>query len=100
MAYTKEQSARLTESAPITYADAVALGKELGFSTRSIIAKAKSLELDYIPKPVPAKKVAPETKAELVAEIETATGLDLTGLSGATAAALVTLRDYTELVFE
>jgi len=94
MAYTKAQEARLIESAPISYDDAVALGVELGYSTRSVIAKTKSLELDYIPKPVPAKRPAVETKAELVEDIEDAFGFDLTGLTGATAAALATLRDY------
>ena len=39
MAYTNEQVARLNEFDEVTYNDAVALGIELGYTTRSIISK-------------------------------------------------------------
>ncbi len=95
MSYTVSEVARITESAPISFATAEALGKEFGKSTKSVISKVQNLGLPYIKKEVPAKKVAPETKAQLVTQIEANTGLELTGLSNATAAVLVALRNYT-----
>ena len=93
MPYTKDQVARLTESAPISYEDAVALGTELGYSTRSVIAKTKSLELEYIPKAVPAKRPTPLTKSQVVDLIAYSTGAELDGLAGATLASLTVLLD-------
>ena len=58
-------------------------------SFRSVIAKAKSLELEYESKPKPTKKVAKVTKSELVTQISGYIDRDLDGLEKATAAALV-----------
>ena len=57
-------------------------------------ARTLSEDLEYIKKEAPAKRVTPKTKAQLVEEIEEATGLTLKGLEKATVAALVALRDY------
>ena len=93
--YTKAQEARLTAESPVTYDRAVELSAELGQTVKSIISKLGYMNLEYIKKEVPAKKVAETTKAELVTQIEQATGdLDLSGLVGATRPALVALRDF------
>jgi len=95
MAYSDKETARLKEFDSVTYDQAVALGVELGKSTKSVISKVQSLEIPYIRKPVPAKRPTPETKAQIVAQIEEATGdLDLSGLVGATLPALAALRDF------
>ena len=91
MPYDKDQEARLRDAAPVSYEDAVKLGVEMDKSTRSVIAKVKSLELAYVPKTQAPKRPAVETKAELVELIEAALGVDLPGLKGATAKALVDL---------
>lgn len=92
--YTVKQEAALTEAAPVTYAQAVEFGKEFGKSTRSVIAKVLSLDLDYVAKPVEPKRPRGATKAELVAEIAAAVGLDkaeLAGLDKATGVSLAKL---------
>ena len=91
MSYTKEMEAVVTAASPMDLAGAKAVGTEIGMSYRSVIAKAKSLGLEYTPKPAPAKKVKEITKAELVAEIETATGKTFTGLAKAARTDLLTL---------
>ena len=94
--YTAKQEAALTSAAPVTYVEAAEFGVEFGKSTRSVIAKVKSLDLDYICKVIPAKKATGPTKAELVAEItvrltRTAGAPNLVGLEKATVGALTTL---------
>jgi len=88
MAYTKEQEAILEAASPVTYDEAKVIGEAIGKSLPSVISKLQSMELVYIKKEVPAKKVAKETKAELVSKIEEATGADLAGLEKATAKSL------------
>jgi len=90
--YTPEMEARVREASPMDLAGAKALGAELGMSYRSVIAKAKSLGEDYIPKPAPAKAVKPETKAEIVADIASTIGIALDGLEKAPLATLAALR--------
>lgn len=94
MAYTKEQEARITEEAPITYAKAVELGLELGVSTKSVISKTQHLGLEYIKKTVPTPKPAQATKAELLASIEAKVDFEIPGLIGATRDALVALDEW------
>ena len=85
--YSAEHVATLLAASPITYAKAVELADEFGFSLKSIIAKIKSLEsageaIAYIPKPKPAKREKGLTKVELVAEIEQHIGADQGALDG------------------
>ena len=89
--YTKEMEAKVTAASPMDLAGAKALGAEIGMTYRSVIAKAKSLGLDYIPKPAPVKKVKEATKAELAADIEGATGLTLPSLAKASRLDLLAL---------
>ena len=69
--YTKEMVNTLTEAAPVSYEMALEFAREWGLTARSVIAKVKSLNLEYIPKPAPAKKARPDapTKAKLAAAL-------------------------------
>jgi len=92
--YSAEQEAQIIAASPFDLAGAKALGEIMGKSYRSVIAKALSLQCDYITKPPPAKKVAAITKAELVSAIsKNLDGIHLSGLEKATAKSLVDLLD-------
>ena len=87
--YTEAMVATLKTSAPIDYAKAQALGKELNRSVKSVIAKCKREGIEYISKPAPARKKSAPTKSDLVSAI--CKGLDLdecAGLEKATGLAL------------
>ena len=88
MSYTEKQEAVLREASPVTYEEAKVIGEKIGKSLPSVISKLQSMELEYIKKEVPAKKVAKETKAELVAKIEAVVGANLAGLDKAPAKVL------------
>jgi len=90
--YTKEMEAKVTAAAPLNLEIAKAVGAEIGMSYRSVIAKAKSLGLEYVAKPAPARKEKPETKAEIVAELAGVLELSLEGLEKAPRATLKALR--------
>ena len=94
MSYTDKEVARITELSPVTYEVAVALAKEFGKTPKSVISKVQHLGLEYVKKEVAPKKVAPETKAEIVKAIEASTGLTLPTLANASVATLVALREY------
>ena len=93
--YTAEMVALLEQNAPIDFDKAQALGKEMGRSVKSVIAKCKREGIEYISKPAPARKKSAPTKADLVgaickgldldecAGLEKATGLGLSKLLGA-----------------
>ena len=93
--YTAEMVAQLEQNAPLDFAKAQALGKEMNRSVKSIIAKAKREGIEYISKPAPARKKSAPSKADLVnaickgldlddcAGLEKATGLALSKLLGA-----------------
>jgi hypothetical protein len=91
--YTPELVVALTALSPVTYPEAVAFGAENGKSTRSVIAKVLSLNLDYLPKVVPSKRPKGVTKAELVAEIASRLKAEdgFPGLEKATMSALLNL---------
>jgi hypothetical protein len=91
MSYTDSETAAVVAAAPLTYDSAVALADKLGKSHRSVIAKAKSLGLEYTAKPKAAPKGKGVTKADLVAAISAKVGTDLSGLEGAKASALEAL---------
>ena len=65
--YTPEMVKILEQNAPVDYAKAQDLAKQLDRGVRSIIAKCKREGIEYIYKPAPAKKKAAATKVELVA---------------------------------
>jgi hypothetical protein len=98
--YSAEQIAAITAAAnPLDIDKAKALELVIGKTYRSIISKCKSLGLPYATKPAPLKRVAKITKSELVAEIESQTGItSLDGLEKATMAALVSVVDFVHSV--
>ena len=70
MSYTTQEIVTLNESAPLTFERAVAIALEIGKSHRSVIAKAKSLGIEYIPKAKAAAKPSNgPTKAEILGGI-------------------------------
>ncbi len=91
MAYTPEMEQVVTEAAPFDFDGAKEVGAKIGMSARSVIAKAKSLGLDYIPKPAPVAKAKAVTKVELSKALRAATGLELVGIEKASRLALVEL---------
>jgi len=80
--YTPEMVKILEQNAPVDYAKAQDLAKQLDRGVRSIIAKCKREGIEYISKPAPAKKKAAATKVELVAAIAKAIDCDTDSLSG------------------
>ena len=90
--YTDQMVAKVTAAAPLDLAKAKEVGAEIGMSYRSVIAKAKSLGLEYVAKPAPAKKAKAETKAEIVAELAGVLEMSLDGLEKAPLAVLSALR--------
>lgn len=91
--YSPDAIAAIKAAAPLNLEKAKAVAADIGKTYRSVIAKAKSLGLEYISKPAPAKKAKAETKAEIVGEIGVLLGdVTLDGLAKAPAAVLNTLR--------
>jgi hypothetical protein len=83
--YTPEMVATLKEAQPIDYAKAITLGKLLGKSPRSIIAKVKREGLQYIVKlsTLEVKTRMPRvTKADYVEAIAKALSMDADELNG------------------
>jgi len=93
--YSDDMIAAIRAAAPLTFEGAQALEKEIGKSYRSIIAKAKSLGVEYVAKEAPKKRVTGAiSKGEIVAAIAGAVGVDsLEGLEKATGASLAKLRE-------
>jgi len=97
MAYTSEQEARLIELGTVTYEMAVELGEEFEVSTRSIIAKVQSMDLEYVAKERAPKRPRGMTKSELVARIAESLEADADSLSGLTKATAASLSRVLEL---
>lgn len=97
--YTASMAKAIAEAAPLTFDAAVALAERdefiaAGKSHRSIIAKAKSMGVEYVPKAPATKKPKGVTKASIVAEIASGLGVSedsLDGLANAKMSALTTL---------
>ena len=79
---------------PLTYDAAVAFGVKHGIPFRSVIAKARALEIPYKAKAPGSRNVAEKgpLKADLVKRIETAFGISAPSL------AKMTVPDLTKLV--
>lgn len=74
--YTDAMVARIQAAAPLNLEKAHALSGELGVSYRSVIAKAKSLGIEYVAKAPAAKKPREGvTKAETLTAIRSALAL-------------------------
>lgn len=92
--YSPEMEARIRAAAPLNMDSAKEIAAEIGKSYRSVIAKAKSLGVEYHSKPKPQKRVGGMTKPQMVAAIATALDVDaekLEGLEKSTALSLGTL---------
>jgi len=96
--YTATLVAQLESQAEWTYAQAVAFAEENSLKPRSVIAKIKSLGLDYEPKPTSVTKTGePVTrKGEIVAAIEASLGVGVGSLVKATKADLEKLAQALE----
>jgi hypothetical protein len=97
--YSAEQEAAIIAASPLNLESATALAASMGKSAKSVIAKAKSLNLPYNSKPVAKKKPVSVTKAQLVALIEQGLELSesaLAGLEKAPMSALVALIKATD----
>lgn len=86
--YTPAMVQEIKEAAPLNLEKAKALGEKLGRSYRSVIAKAKSVGVEYVAQPTPEPKRKGPTKAEVVASIANKLGIDLAGLDKAPVATL------------
>ena len=82
--YTTEMVDIMRESAPLNAEVCAELSATFGngITSRSVIAKAKSLGLDYIVKAKPARKKATATKMDLVNAIAKAVAADAGSLDG------------------
>ena len=93
MAYSASETAAIVAASPLTYERALELASELGKTHRSVIAKAKQMGVDYVPKAKPAKRPKGVTKADLVSAISARLGVGLDGLETAKMQTLETLLD-------
>ena len=83
--YSKEQCEEIRSQEPLNFEKAAVLGAKMGKKTRSIIAKAISMEVEYIAKPRATKSGEPIVlKSTLVSEIESKMGVSLPSLAKAT----------------
>lgn len=80
--YTPEMEAKIIAAAPLNLEKSKALAAQIGKSYRSVIAKAKSLGVDYEGKPKAAKRVAGQTKPQIVATIAARVNLPAEKLEG------------------
>ena len=90
--FTDEQLETLRASAPISWDDAIGFGFQWNRSARSVVQKALSMNLEYIPQ---VRKTAPSptrfTKDDYKNMIERAARVKLPGLEMATRTALAKL---------
>lgn len=70
--YTENMLEELKAIPRLDYQKAVAFAEKYDISSRSVIAKARSMEIDYIPKSPSASKATPKgpSKDVLVSQIE------------------------------
>jgi len=101
--YTSAMVARMKELAPLNLEKAELLAAEFGGgkTAKSVIAKAKREQIEYITKPAPTKKPkdAP-TKAQLVALMQKASGMKLDQLDKAPTATLNELARWMSKMLE
>ena len=99
--YTPEMESTIIAAAPLNMEKAKVIGGKIGKSYRSVIAKAKSLGVDYEGKPKPQKRAGGMTKPQMVAAVAAAVGADaatLEGLEKSTASSLANLLAACERV--
>ena len=91
--YTDEMVTKLVETGSHTYASTKDLAEQWGLKHRSVIAKVKSLQLAYEPKParVTKRNEPVVAKAQFVEAIQAATGVVVPSLVKMTKADLAQL---------
>lgn len=96
--YTEKMLDELRSFDVITYADAVNFAEAHNISISSVIAKVRSMELHYQPKPTAAKqaKVKGESKTDLVAEIQSILNVNFKSLDKMVVEDLVKLRNLVK----
>ena len=95
--YTATQMAEIKERAPLNYEIASELGTKFGKKTRSVIAKAISMEVEYHAKPRHTKSgELVERKGDIVSEIEKMLKTTAPSLVKATKADLVRVREVLQ----
>ncbi len=91
--YTEKMENIIRENSPLNFEKAEMLGVEFGKKTRSVIAKAISLGVDYEAKPRQTKSGEPiERKDSIVKDIESVLGVSVPSLVKATKADLEVIR--------
>ena len=80
--YTQAMCEKMATFQPLNAEICSTLAQEFGLTQRSVIAKAKSLQLDYVVKAKPARKKASPTKVDTVRAIEKALDADANSLDG------------------
>lgn len=78
--YTEKEMKVISDASPLTFEKALEVASVINKSHRSVIAKAKSMGVDYIPKAKPTAKAKGVTKAELLQGIRK--GLNLADREG------------------
>ena len=95
--YTALQMAEIKNAAPLNYDIASELGIKFGKKTRSVIAKAISMEVEYIAKPRATKNgESVERKLAIVNDIEKMLKTTAPSLVKATKADLVRVREVLQ----
>ena len=95
--YSEAQCAEIRSQEPLNFEKAAVLGAKMGKKTRSIIAKAISMEVEYIAKPRHTKNgETVERKLAIVNEIEKMLGTTAPSLVKATKADLVRVREVLQ----
>ena len=97
--YTKAMIAELQAVTVLTFDAAKAFADKNDISVRSVISKARALEVEYQPKvrtTSTAKAEPKETKAEVVADIQERTGVTFKNLGNLVMDDLNTLRDLVQ----
>ncbi len=79
--YTDKQVAELKAIGVLDYDSAVAFGEKHGVSHRSVIAKARALEIPYKPKAPGQRADKGPAKDALVKQIEAAFGIELPSMA-------------------
>ena len=92
--YTPVMEARIVSASPLNLEKATTLASEFGVTYRSVIAKAKSMGLEYIARPAPARKEPATRKDEYANALRIMTGLQLEGIEKASAKSLVELTEW------
>lgn len=97
MAYTEAQVAELKGIQGLDFVKATAFGLKHGISPRSVVAKARALEIPYTPKQpgakATAKKPTARRKSEIATSIAELLDVNLASLDKLTGADLSTLEE-------